>query len=526
MPARRIVYLSLPAFATDRVGRKQPQDELGPFATVITSRGRRVLMAVNAPAQAAGLAPGQGLADARALCPRLAAAAHDQAGNARSLAAVADWCLRYTPWTAPDPLPATGIGGDAGVWLDISGCAHLFAGGADAHGEATLIADLTGRLGRAGFSARAAAADSPGGAWAMARFGPRSTAVVPPGGYHTALAALPVAALRLPPATVEALNRLGLRRIGDLHALPRAALEARFGDTDSGHVLKRLDQALGVRAEPVSPGNPRFGRPLPPWRARLALAEPIDRVEDVEAAVGHLLAELCPRLEREGRGARRLELMLFRTDATLERAEIGTSRPSRDPAHLVRLFAEALAELAIGPDAGEGIELIVLEAVVTEPLAPAQLVLDRRGDLSTAGIGPLIDRLTVRLGAANVTRLASHESHLPERAVTHRPALARAADDTGCGDRDRPVRLLRRPEPVRVHITGHDLPDRFDWRRARYDVVRAEGPERIAPEWWRANGLGDAGGPPRDYFRIEERAGGRFWLFRSGDDWFLHGLFA
>ena len=151
MPARRIVYLFLPTFATDRIGRIRPQDGPGPFATLTASRGRRVLMAVNAAAQAEGLTPGQGLADARALYPRLAVAAHDRAATARSLAAVADWCLRYTPWTAPDPLPATGIGGDAGVWLDISGCAHLFADGSDTHGEAALIADLTNRLGRAGF---------------------------------------------------------------------------------------------------------------------------------------------------------------------------------------------------------------------------------------------------------------------------------------------------------------------------------------------------------------------------------------
>ena len=302
---------------------------------------------------------------------------------------------------------------------------------------------------------------------------------------------------------------------------PGSAMRTR-GMCSSGWI-----RSLGVRAEPLSPGNPRFGRPLPPWRARLTLAEPIARVEDVETAVGHLLAELCPRLEREGRGARRLELMLFRTDATLERSGIGTSRPSRDAAHLSRLFAEALADLSIGPDR-------------------------RRRHRADRARGR-----RHRAPVAGPTRARPPRRSLDSR---HRPARRPARRSPGCRQRDPPrppgkppARTRRRASPhagprhgghrlwrketgrsaccagpsrCASTLTGHDLPERFEWRRARYDVVRAEGPERIAPEWWREDGADGAGGPPRDYFRIEERAGGRFWLFRSGDEWFLHGRFA
>lgn len=532
MRHRRIVSLYLPDFATDRLARAQPRDEARPLVTVTDSSGRLVLAAVNAAARTAGLAPGQSLADARALCPPLATVPHDIAGNARTLAALAAWCLRYTPWTAPDYLSVTGMGGDPGVWLDITGCAHLFATPAAPDGEAGLLDDLVDRLSRAGFAARAAAADTTGAAWAMARFGPARTAAVPPEEQRAALAPLPVAALRIPAVAVAGLGRLGLRRIGDLYALPRAGLEARFGAESLGDVLTRLDQALGLRPEPISRHNPRIGRPRPPWRARLPLAEPVWRTEDVARGLERLLATLCPRLERAGRGARRLELLLFRSDATLVRTAAGTSRPSHDPAHLARLFAERLSGLEMDTDAA-GIELMILEASRTELIRPAQLALTRQppsgaGALAAADIGPLVDRLAARLGAASVLRFDPAESHLPERAARRRPALASAdgPDAFPSGQPPRPVRLLPRPEPVRVTASAGSAPACFRWRRATHDIAHAHGPERIAPEWWRAAGSDPAGGLPRDYYRVESRTGGRFWLFRAGENWFLHGLFA
>lgn len=488
-----------------------------------------MLASVNGPAQAAGLAPGQPLADARAICPGLVTVPADAAGIARTLTALADWCSRYTPWTAPDCLTAAPGAGDPGLWLDVTGCAHLSGG------EAALLDDLLRRLAGAGYRARAAVAGTPGTAWAMARFGPAIAVVVPVGEETATLADLPVAALRLPPGTVEMLNRLGLRHIGDLTGLPRATLEARFGSTRGGSpLLHRLDQALGRAAEPISAFNNCLGRPLPPWRVRLALPEPVDRRESVDAGLGRLLAALCERLKCHGLGARRLVLRLFHSDATVRRAETGTSQPSREPGHLARLLGESLDRIGLfdGSESA-GIDLMILEAPVVEPRAAKQLAfaVGRYGkDAGDDALGSLVDRLTGRLGRNAVIRIDPHESHMPERTgMVARPFDA-ATRRHWPRDRVRPIHLLPRPEAVEVTTAPDGRPERLRWRRVTRSLACATGPERIAPEWWctdsRDEQVAIARDGNRDYYRVEDERGGRFWLFQAEGGWFLHGIFA
>jgi protein ImuB len=443
----------------------------------------------------------------------------EPAADAQALAALAAWCGRYTPWTAVEPAGLAGpLGGAAGVWLEATGCAHLFGG------EEALLADLTDRLHRIGYAARTAIADTPGAAWAAARYGADDGLVVAPGGARAALAALPVAALRLPPAAVAGLEGLGLRRIGDLYDIPRAALAARYGAAVAG----RLDAALGAVHEPISPAPPPTDHV-----ARLAFAEPIGRPEDIAAGLDRLLAALCAGLEAAQAGARELVLWLYRPDGGCERIAVGTSRPNRTPAHLARLFAEHLEPV----DLGFGFEAMRLDAAVVEPLGPVQP--DFEAGAATAGatgLDALIDRLSNRLGAAQVRRLQPQASHLPERAVQTVPALAAAppaaaAAWTPPGAPPRPLRLLPRPEPVEaVAPVPDDPPVMFRWRRVVHRVARAEGPERIAPEWWRDGAPDD--GSLRDYYRVEDTAGGRYWLYREGlyrdgaaPSWFLHGVF-
>ncbi len=505
---RRIISLWLPALATDRLSRRGAALAAWrgrPLATVAPAQGGLRVIAASAAAQAAGVQSGQTAADARALLPDLRTAGADPAAELACLAALADWCGRFTPWTAVDGLDADGGGG---IWLDASGCAHLFGG------EAAMLDAILDRLDGLGFAAHAAIADTPGAAWAAVRFGRDAgarTAVVPEGAARQLLAALPVAALRLPPAAAATLHRLGLRRIGDLHALPRGPLATRFGDV----VARRLDQLLGAAAEPISPA-----RPETPHRARLAFAEPIARTEDVVAALNHLLDELCAVLARQGLGARRLELTLYRTDGTLARLAAGTARPVRDAKHLARLFARDLD----GLDAGFGFEAAALAATVAEPQGARQLdIADHRRDEPGDDLGLLVDRLGNRLGRGGVVRLAPRPSHIPERAV--RPA----APLGGKGSQawpvpPRPARLLRSPERVAAEATAGP-PARFTWRREAVAVARAEGPERICAEWWH----GATPPPPsamRDYWRVEDAAGRRFWLFREGAAWFVHGVFA
>lgn len=462
-----------------------------------------MIAAVNLAAEASGVFPGQRLADARALTLALEVAEHDPAGDAKALERLAAWCGRYTPSVACD--------GRDGLFLDVTGCAHLFGG------EEAMLADLSARVAAMGFAVRAGLAETPGAAWAVARFA--ESAIVPAGEAAEALADLPIAGLRLAPATAGELARLGLKRIGQLYGFPRAPLAARFGD----EVARRLDQALGRDDEPISPRHP-----APPYRVRLALPEPIVAVEDIARGVRRLLHGLCQRLQRDQRGLRRLELVLFRVDGTFARAHLGTARPVRDVDHLMRLLSEHLGRL----DPGFGVETMVLSAPVTEPLPPEEIGLDLPGAESSsredAALAALVDRLGNRLGGRGVFRLVARESHVPERAVAAVPALAETSGRCWRCNRARPLRLFAPPQPVEaVAPVPDDPPVMFRWRDLNHRVLAAQGPERIAGEWWRD------GMTLRDYYRVEDAEGRRFWLYREGlyrpeapPRWFLHGVFA
>ena len=508
------------------------------------------MTALNRAAEAAGLRPGMTLADARAVLPDVKAVEAEPAADAEALAQLADWCGRYTPWSSVDPHGSVGRddegdgNGEGGIWLDITGCAHLFGDGSG-DDETALMDDLVTRLASLGFAAAAAVADTPGAAWAMARFGHkgRRIATIAPGNARAALASLPVAGLRLAASDAEALARLGLRAIGDLYGLPRAPLAKRFGEG----ITRRLDQALGTLAEPISPRR----RPSRHWMRRV-FAEPIGRADDIVATTHHLLEQLCRGLECTHAGARRLDLALYHLDGMITRATIGTSHPTRDPSHLANLFAPRLE----GLDAGFGIEAMVLSAPVAEALAPAQLVAARMAPSGGGeALGPLVDRLANRLGPANVVRFLPRESHVPERALKTVSALgpglgqgkgaalqAAAHAESWPDIRPRPLRLLARPEPVEVVApVPDDPPILFRWHRVAHRVVHAEGPERIAPEWWRKADARPAtktdpqdplAARTRDYYRVEDENGRRFWLYREGlygDDadpaWYLHGMF-
>ncbi len=488
------------------------------LATTRENRGRLVLAGVDAAAAAAGLAPGLPLADARAILPGLESRPGDPPGDEAALARLARWCNRYTPWTAPETRTGESVDGTGAIWLDVSGCAHLFGG------EARLAAGLIDRLGRTGYTAAAGLADTPGAAWAAARFtaGAPGWTIVPRGGGRAFLADLPVAALRILPETAAALDTLGLRSIGALLDLPRAGLAKRFG----GEVAARLDAALGAACEPLSPDVPAT-----PDFARLEFAEPIGRTEDIAAAVARLLADLADGLARRQRGARRLALTLFEPDENVHRFAVGTSRPSRDAGHLARLFAEKLS----GFRAVVGIEEMTLAAPETDCLEGVQMVFE--GSLEAVrddDAGALIDRLANRLGPARVVRLTARDSHIPERAVRALPALrAAAAAAAAWPAGPRPLRLFDRPEPIEaIAPLPDDPPVMFRWRRLRRHIRRVEGPERIAPEWWRMPTLDEAAAL-RDYYRVEDTEGRRYWLYRQGlyrpgtaPRWFLHGLFA
>lgn len=515
----------MPRLATDRAARNRLRSSpfatrletataVPPRATVAKVGPALVLAAVDVAAEAAGLEPGQGLAEARALVPELKLDPHDPDADAALLSALATACDRYTPLVALTP--------PDGLFLDVTGCAHLFGG------EADLRSDLLARLGKAGFAARAAIAGTPGAAWAMAHYGKHpilaGEEAVP------ALSPLPVAALRIAPETVRLLKSLGLKRIADLSAQPRAPLAARFGP----ELLSRLDQAFGHADEPISPR-----RPLPLLMVERRLSEPIFQWDVVTAYLARLAAVLESRLQARGEGARRLTLALFHADGSVSATEAATTGPVRDAGRIAAVFAPKLEALAARLSIDSGIDLIRLAAHETTPVAAHQGDFDGRAE-AEADLARLIDILTARLGADAVTRLVSGDSHIPELAGTALAAqrvrsggqfAAAQAIIAAPDPPERPLRLFARPEPVEAIAAVPDGPPAsFRWRKVRYLIARSEGPERIAAEWWQ----GGAVGPTRDYFRVEDEAGRRFWLYREGlyarettqPRWYLHGLFA
>ena len=465
------------------------------------------------------------LADARALVPGLTAAEATPEADTKILAALVDWCTRYSPWAAAD--------GDDGIRLDITGCAHLFGD------ERALLQDMGHRLRAFGFTVQGAVADTPAAAWGWARHRPRKRSPILEPGETEPLLSLSIVALRLDPDSIDTLRVLGLDRIGPVAALPRGPLTKRLG----APVLQRLDRLFGRAAEPISP------RPVAePWLSRLIFAAPIGRREDIDAATERLVAHLCHQLSQKGQGARRLTMSFFRVDGEVQRIAIGTSSPSHAPSHIVRLFAERLETV----EPGFGIEAILLEATEAELLSPLQGAFAAAGDIDAVTLAGLIDRLQNRLGPDRVVQLHPVESHMPERAEGRR--AARVLSPTrlaGQGLRAwpgesrsigkgrvrgllpapsplRPLMLLPIPEPIAaVAPVPDDPPLSFLWRKGRHRVAFADGPERIGPEWWLP-----IKARPRDYYRVEDAAGRRFWLYREGlygaaepPRWFLHGFF-
>jgi protein ImuB len=491
-----------------------PPDPRAPLVLSVPASGGPRIVALNEAAERAGLALGDRTADARARVNDLQIHLADPQADDAALRRLALWSTRYTPAVA---LWGEAEGAD-GLFLDVTGATHLFGG------ETPLLADLAERLRRFGLPARLALAGTYGASWACARFGRTSITPVPAGQETEALRDLPIEALRLPEPVRIRLRRLGFKRIRDVMGQPRAPLATRFGEI----LMRRLDQALGHTPESV----PLFAEP-PVYRATRQLLEPIGTQDAIVMVATQLMEDLRPSLERDGVGARSLHLGLHRVDGEVVGIGIEVAIPTRDPIHVGRLTRLKLDHLGATVDAGHGFEALHLHVLVAEPVRADQLVLSPSAESERSErLATLMDVLRQRFGTRSVRRLWLRESHIPERAVSVRldedgpPVWPQASDPP-----PRPVLLLVPAEPAETLALGPDAsPLRFRWRGLLHDVAHAEGPERIAPEWWRRR-VGDL---TRDYYVVEDRTGRRFWMFREGlpdqepvePRWFVHGLFA
>jgi len=551
MPARRILSLWFPRLGAERLLRRGASGAGQPFAVVEDQGNMQVIASLSAEAEGEGLRLGQPLRDALAMCPALVTRIRNEQAERTFLAVLRRWAGRFSPWVADEP--------PAALVLDITGCAHLFGG------EEALIDEVEGDCAALGLTVHAGIADTLGAAWALARFAgqpdrplrtgdavdqearatraravkrrnwerggpppalaphPRGASrIAPPGQGRTTLAPLPVAALRMPAEMAVELGRLGLRRVGDLSGMPRAALARRFGV----ELVRRLDQALGLEPEPVSPARPTLN-----FAVRLTFPDPIGLEADLVAAVDRLLPALERRLVAAGQGARRVRLDCFRTDQSTQWVEVGLARPSAEPDRIRPLLVLKLADI----DAGFGIDALRIEATRTEPVHARQF----RGHLDAAAdavsrqtadtrLDDLIGKIGAQVGLEAIVRLHPADSHIPEK--TAKPLAATWSEpvhDWPAPPGPRPL-LLWRPEPV-MAPDEPKVPLGFRWRRRTFQTLRATGPERIAPEWWLDEPDWRSG--VRDYWRVTAESGETLWLYYAhggllSSGWFCHGTFA
>jgi protein ImuB len=564
---RRIASIWLPHLAIERWAKSRDYAPDSPVVLSVEGTHGPIIHAVTTAAAERGARPGARLTDARALDPALIAVPADPAGDAALVQRLARWAGRWSPLVEVD--------GPDGLRLDVSGVAHLFGG------ERGLVEDVRRCFEGIGLTTRLTIAPTAAAAWALSHFDRSPSNVTPAKAgvhvgaqsriaeechdmdaslcWHDELRPLHVSALRLDSDTVRTLERLGLKTIGALLDMPRLALARRFRGAED--VVDALDRALGRKPEPLTaaPADP-------PPRAAMRLEEPATHPEAASQALERLIPDLVRQLQERHLGARRLSLHGFRVDATVASASVATAIASREPKHLARLLADKAAAL----DPEFGFDAFALVADWTEALGAAQesLVEEPSGERELAR---LVDRLTVKLGPRAVRRPQPCESHLPERAsgwvaaihsslpakLVGRGTIPRSGNGGGAlrirplapqpsnlrsmvplpiayGDREelrRPQRLLDRPEAIDViYATPEGMPRRFVWRRAVHDIARVEGPERIAPEWWRQ----PSSARLRDYYRVEDAEGRRYWIYREGligdgrgglPAWFIHGLF-
>lgn len=509
----RVVSLFLPDWPIDRLRRAQgtahrtdatPSES--PLIQAQRVGNRRLIYALNETARAAGLKPGMAVAQAQALVPELAIQDAALAEDAAALEKLALWALRlYAPLVAVDP--------PDGLVIDATGTAHLHGG------EDTMLRDMVDRLADADVRARVTMADSWGAAHAFARALSKPVMVVLPGESGALLQRLPLGCLRLPRDMVAQLRRLGFERVADIASQPRAPLAQRFGPL----LHQRLDQALGRLREPIEPARaPEL------IETRRQFAEPIGAPETLTRYTGKLTEALCEMLVAKGVGVRRLDLLFHRVDSEVQAIRIGTARPNRDAKRLTRLLCDKLETI----DPGFGVEAMSLCATLVEPFESRQVRSSLLDDVPEADVSGLVDILANRVGAEKLYRFAPVESDVPERSVMRIAPVSAPTGKTWPLRQPRPVRLLKRPELIETLALLPDHPPvSFSWRGVRRRVKRADGPERIFGEWWKRDAeLASV----RDYFRVEDEQGERFWIFRSGDGehpetgaqfWYLHGIF-
>jgi protein ImuB len=497
---RRIAALWFPRLATDRLQRRDVTQSDAPLVVVTKQDNALRLTALDRKASKLGLSLGQPLANARAMLPELKVVHADAPADMKLLNNIADWCDRFTPNVAID--------GPRCLLLDVTGASHLFGG------EQAMLDTIRERLRAQGFKLRGAIAGTALAARALARY--KDGAVIAQGAEAEAMGPLPIAALNLASEINHAFRRAGLKTIKQVAARKRSELTARFG----AEIIATLDLALGHAQKPITPRQP-----IPDYWQEQNFPEPIATTNVIRATIVSLGQSLARIMELRGEGARGFEATFFRADGKLRRMAISLGAATRDARIIDRLFSEKLDGLIDPLDPGFGFDLIRLAATSVERMNADMVALDSNAN-QRAELNFLIDRLAIRFGANRILTFQPNDTHIPEAEAISTPAQYAKPVSLiwqKCRNIDhaprRPLRLFTRPEPVNLIALPH-----LRWRKALHVVKHYEGPERIAMEWWRH----ETPQPTRDYFRIEDRDGRRYWLYQNqtSSQWFMHGVFA
>lgn len=505
--------------STSGVGPVKPS----PFVLYKRSPHGLSVFTANKEALSFGIEPGLSLSDAKAAFPDVRFEEINHIADQKALIALAKWMVRFSPMVALD--------GEDGLLMETTGCDHLF------DGEAAMAAEISRHISKAGYSHRIAIAGTPGAAHALARNTQADTyPVLSSGSEQEGLFNLPVSGLRISSEALTLLRRFGLTRIGQLYDIDRKALARRFQSRRSAHnICLRLDQALGRAGELLTP----ISAPSD-YQERLPCPDPLMSSEGIQEGLRLLAKSLCSSLSNTGLGAHTFIFRAFLSDGSTSAITINVARPARNPGHIVRLFRDRINQI----DPGFGIDLLTLEADRTSAMETGSPPLS--GSLSESGfdsgaITELADRITARLGEGVITFTASEPRHPPQRTERRVPFTGTFTSSSArLLPGLRPIRMLQQPEQISVMSEVPDGPPlQFTWRRQLCKVEKADGPERISPEWWTWLSTTPCAPhiPPRarDYYRIEDCEGRRYWVFREGlyDDkrgsvptWFMQGFLA
>ena len=494
----RFVSIYFTYLLTDAFSLKHPEWRGHAVAMTKLSHGRKIITAVNQLAEQQGIFPGKTLADARAILPDLRDHDEPDAAREKILEKLGQWSIRFSP--------EVGIDLPDGIYMDVTGCAHLWGG------EKAYLEYIRERFTERGYEIRLAMADSYGMAWGLCRYGGQQMYCIQ-GFSPSAFLALPIAALRIEPEMLDAMHTLGLFEVKQLLSIPVHALKRRFGQL----LVTRIQQSMGeCRIWIKTIVIPK------PFEVRLPCLEPIISRQGVEIAIHRLLDDLKGLLLQQQQGLRKIRFSAYAADGKVYTLLVQMGMATLNITHVFGLLALQLEQVKTEA----GLELFTLFAEHTEAYNPTQeKIWETSTGINIERLSEWMDYIIMKFGRDSVQRYLPSEHHIPEKSVVNAADLKLSSALKWLQGPVRPIHLLDPPEKIEVTAPIPDYPPMmFRHKGQLHRIIRADGPERIEQEWWVARGR------HRDYYAVEDEEGKRYWLFRSGHydeaktyTWYLHG---